>query len=283
MSKTIYKMADVHNCRAMRVGMLVPAVLLVASVVAGCLSYAKAKIAIARELNEAVLALANENGEKWIRQDTVAALRTLNETTRQPLVFSGSDMAFRNATLKQAAYYTLALVDNNTAVSPRIQDDKIASDSILLMAGEKGASHAIRLQGFADCSVASVWAVSDQRFPALLFLLSVMSMVSMVIWIRKRGFSAELTPLTIPEGKMISPILDNIHLTPMQRRLMEMFAASPDMRVDKSRLCQELWGNKSNAEESLYTLVRRTKTAVAEAGYEIVCHRGDSYELRLTN
>ena len=54
------------------------------------------------------------------------------------------------------------------------------------------------------------------------------------------------------------------------------------MRVDKATLCSTLWGNKSNAEESLYTLVRRTKTALAAANIEIICNRGDSYELRIS-
>ena len=55
------------------------------------------------------------------------------------------------------------------------------------------------------------------------------------------------------------------------------------MKVDKRVLCETLWGNKSNAEESLYTLVRRTKNALAEVKMEIVCNRGDSYELRINS
>ena len=55
------------------------------------------------------------------------------------------------------------------------------------------------------------------------------------------------------------------------------------MRVNKTTLCLALWGNKSNAEESLYTLVRRIKTALAEANIEIICNRGESYELRINS
>ena len=60
-----------------------------------------------------------------------------------------------------------------------------------------------------------------------------------------------------------------------------MLLEAPGMRVDKRTLCEILWGNKSNAEESLYTLVRRTKTALAKTDIEIVCNRGDSYELHI--
>ncbi len=76
--------------------------------------------------------------------------------------------------------------------------------------------------------------------------------------------------------------LDGIKLTPMQRQFAQMLLDAPDMKVDKRTLCQTLWDNKSNAEESLYTLVRRTKTALAKANMEIICNRGDSYELRIT-
>lgn len=67
----------------------------------------------------------------------------------------------------------------------------------------------------------------------------------------------------------------------MQRQLTRMLLEAPGMKVDKRSLCESLWGNKSNAEESLYTLVKRTKDALAEANMEIVCNRGDSYELRV--
>lgn len=78
-----------------------------------------------------------------------------------------------------------------------------------------------------------------------------------------------------------SPSLAGIKLTPMQRRFAQMLLDAPDRKVDKRILCEALWDNKSNAEESLYTLVRRTKNALAEANMEIVCNRGDSYELRV--
>lgn len=69
----------------------------------------------------------------------------------------------------------------------------------------------------------------------------------------------------------------------MQRQLTQMLLDAPDMRVDKRTLCETLWGNKSNAEESLYTLVRRTKATLADVNIGIICNRGDSYELRIND
>lgn len=80
----------------------------------------------------------------------------------------------------------------------------------------------------------------------------------------------------------VMPTLDGIKLTPMQRQFAQMLLDAPDMKVDKRTLCEALWDNKSNAKESLYTLVRRTKTALAKVNMEIICNRGDSYELHIT-
>ena len=136
---------------------------------------------------------------------------------------------------------------------------------------------AIQVQGFADCSMASIFYTSDQTLPGILFSLSILSMASMLIWKRQETETPEAEFIAIPT----SPSLDGIKLTPMQRQLARMLLEAPGMKVDKRSLCESLWGNKSNAEESLYTLVKRAKKALAQANMEIVCNRGDSYELRI--
>ena len=107
--------------------------------------------------------------------------------------------------------------------------------------------------------MASVLIASDQTFPGILFFISILSMVWMFILKRK---ATEIYETALDASHASTP-LDGIRLTPMQRRLAQMLLEAPDMRVDKKTLCETLWGNKSNAEESLYTLVRRTKAALA--------------------
>lgn len=63
--KSIY-----NSAKMLRYCLLVPLALLVASVVAGWRSYANAREDIADDLNEAMIALANENRNLWTRQDT---------------------------------------------------------------------------------------------------------------------------------------------------------------------------------------------------------------------
>ena len=263
---------------ALRYGMFIPLALMIASVITCCLSYSNAKQDIADDLNDAMFALANENSELWTRPDTIAAIRHMYETTHKPLIYQASDVNFRNPSLKDEAYFTLALVGTKSA-SRGIGGNKIASDSIMLMPEHAAEGLAIQVQGFADCSVASIFSASDQTLPGILFSLSIFSMASMFIWKRKETKTPEAEFIAISA----SPSLDGIKLTPMQRQLTRMLIYAPGMRVDKRTLCETLWGDKSNAEESLYTLVKRTKNALVQANMEIVCNRGDSYELRINS
>lgn len=266
------------NGSAIHYGMFIPLALMLASMISCCFSYSKAKQNITNDLNDAMFALANENSELWTRPDTVAAIRQMYETTHKPLIYQASDVNFRNASLKDEAYFTLALVDKKN-VTPKIRGNKIASDSIMLVPARASDELAIQVQGFANCSMASIFIASDQTLPGILLSLSILSMMSMFVWKRREAEKSDTGLIVLPP----SPSLDGIKLTPMQRQLAQMLLGAPDMRVDKRTLCHTLWGNKSNAEESLYTLVRRTKTALASAGMEIVCNRGDSYELRVND
>ncbi|MBP3298896.1 MAG: hypothetical protein J6L73_04400 [Muribaculaceae bacterium] len=262
----------------LRYGMFIPLTLMIASVISCCFSYSNAKQNIANDLNDAMFALANENSELWTRPDTVAAIRQMYKTTHKPLIYQASDVNFKNTSLKDEAYFTLALVDKNHT-SPKIRGNKIASDSIMLIPSSASDGLAIQVQGFADCSMATIFVASDQTLPGILFALSLLSMASMFICKRKESKKSDTGLIALT----VSPSLEGIKLTPMQRQFAQMLLEAPDMKVDKRILCETFWGNKSNAEESLYTLVRRTKAALAKAGMEIVCNRGDSYELRVND
>ena len=267
-----------NNGRALRYGMFIPMAFMIASIVSCCFSYSDAKQNITDDLNDAMFALANENSELWTRPDTIAAIRQMYEATHKPLIYEASDVNFRNTFLKDEAYFTLSLVDKKNVASA-IRGNKIASDSIMLVPDEATDGLAIKVQGFADCSIASVFSASDQTLPGILFSLSILSLTGMFVWRKRTPVMSQVGVIAVPA----TPTLDGIKLTPMQRQFAQMLLDAPDMKVDKRTLCQTLWDNKSNAEESLYTLVRRTKTALSKANLEIVCNRGDSYELRITN
>lgn len=263
--------------KALRWGFLIPLALVIASVATSCFSYSKAKQDIVDDLNQALWTLVDENSDVWTRQDTIRALRQLYEVTHKPLMCQATELNFRNGSLKDLAYFTVALADKKVS-APKFDSDKIASDSIMLVPKETSNASAIQVQGFVDCSMASVFAISDQTLPGALLMLSISCIASMIVWSRRAGQQLPLKP-TSPT--LTAQTLDGIKLTPMQRQLTQLFIDAPDNRVKKAALCTALWGNKSNAEESLYTLIRRTKAVLVEANIEITCNRGDSYELHI--
>ncbi len=259
--------------------LLIPLALMVSSVISGCFAYSKAKQDITDDLNEVIVALVKEKSGLWTRQDTITALQHMYKATHKPMIYEASDLHFRNDALKNMAYYSLVLVDKKKSTS-KIQGNKIASDSIMLVPERSVDGLAIEIQGFAECSIASIFAVSDQTVPGILFSLSILSMTSLYVWRRKENTQLE-PELALPVPAV--PNIDSIKLTPMQRQFTQMLIDAPDRKVDKATLCTALWGNKCNAEESLYTLVRRTKTALSDTNIEIICNRGDSYQLHINN
>ncbi|MCM1032900.1 MAG: hypothetical protein NC405_04005 [Odoribacter sp.] len=265
------------NNNSLRYGMIIPLVLMIASLVSSCLSYSDAKQSISEDLNDAMIALADKNRELWTRKDTISALRQMHEMTHKPLIYQASDVNFRNSALKDDAYFTITLVDKNNG-TPKLHGDKIASDSIMIVPENAVDGFVIQLQGFADYSIASVFSTSDQTLPGVLFSLSILSMASIRIFRRKEYERSDSGPVLQP---LNSSVIDGIKLTPMQRQFTRLLLDAPACKVDKATLCAAMWGDKINADESLYTLVRRTKTALADTDIEIICNRGDSYELRI--
>lgn len=175
--------------RSLHYGMLIPMAMLIASVATCCLSYSKAKQNIAEDLNQAIIALASENSRLWTRPDTVAAIRQMYAATHKPMIYQASDLDFRNPILKTKAYYSLALVDMKN-VTPKARGSQITSDSIILVPEQASDGFAVEVQGFADCSMASVFAVSDQTLPAMLFAVALLSMYTLYIGCEKFPYRA---------------------------------------------------------------------------------------------
>lgn len=275
-------MKDIYNSldgkwRSLRCAILIPLSMMVAAVVWSCCSYSSAKRGITDELNEAMVAYANKNSELWTHQDTIAAMRRMHQTTHGPLIYQASDIKFSSAVLRDNAFLTIALVDKKNAAS-RNPGHKFVSDSIILVPENTVDGIAVHLQGFADCSMAALFSASDQTFPGILFLVSIISMTAMLLM---RRSNSELSKSGEVLPGAVTPSVEGLKLTSMQRQLLQMLIDAPGYKVDKPTLCKALWGNKSNAEESLYTLVRRTKAALADTPIEIVCNRGQSYGLRV--
>ncbi|UKI46476.1 MAG: helix-turn-helix domain-containing protein [Phocaeicola vulgatus] len=55
---------------------------------------------------------------------------------------------------------------------------------------------------------------------------------------------------------------EEIRLTPMQHALLEMFFTSDSHTLSKQEICDRLWPKKPDANDTLYTLIRRIKPII---------------------
>ncbi len=131
-----------------------------------------------------------------------------------------------------------------------------------------------------------LWKLSDQRASGWLSVLSgLWLMLSCWLWNRERHRNAGLIVI----GQMSYDAVcgkfavgqSDIRFTPMQRQLMELFFRTPDHELTQREICDHLWPKKPDATATLYTLIRRLKPLVDDAGLKITCNRGDSYQLTI--
>ena len=63
---------------------------------------------------------------------------------------------------------------------------------------------------------------------------------------------------------------------------MEMFFRSESHLLTKADICDALWPKKDDANDTLYTLIRRLKPIIEEhSDLKIESDRGRSYELKI--
>ena len=149
-----------------------------------------------------------------------------------------------------------------------------------------------QFKAYAKCSEATVFSLSDQRPATLLWALT--GCWAMFLCYRRR-----LTPsseihcpqkgesfggLTFSETDSRFYAADGnlVQLTPMQHQLMEMFFRSPNHTLTKTEICDALWPKKPDANDTLYTLVRRLKPVVERySKLKIESDRSKAYRLTI--
>ena len=139
----------------------------------------------------------------------------------------------------------------------------------------------------ARCSVATVFAMSDQRFASALWVVTIAW--AAFCFYRRRRIIPLVTGVTnygglcfsASENRFIDTSGNPVKLTPMQHQLMEMFFQSPSHSLTKMEICDTLWPKKPDASETLYTLIRRLKPVIeAHSDLKIESDRGKAYELK---
>ena len=149
-----------------------------------------------------------------------------------------------------------------------------------------------QFRAYAHCSEATIFSLSDQRPAAILWMLT--GFWAMFILYRNRQRRAvEHLLLSVPsglsygglvyseeEGRFYAADGDAVSLTPMQYQLMEMFFHSPTHTLTKTEICNALWPKKPDANDTLYTLIRRLKPVVEQhSNLKIESDRSKAYRL----
>lgn len=169
-------------------------------------------------------------------------------------------------------------------------------------------------QAYAHCSEAIIFSLSDQRPAVILWLLT--GLWAIFVWYRRQHegirqshipallFASDVSPTAmILNGTNLSDATPDansfgglsylesechfygadgklVRLTPMQHQLMEMFFQSPTHSLTKTEICDALWPKKTDANETLYTLISRLKPVVEHhSDLKIESDRSKAYRL----
>ena len=86
------------------------------------------------------------------------------------------------------------------------------------------------------------------------------------------------------EERFVTSTGEAVRLTPMQQELMKMFFRSPSHRLKKTEICDTLWPRKPDANDTLYTLIKRLRPIIeGHTSLKIESDRGYSYQLKDRN
>ena len=129
-------------------------------------------------------------------------------------------------------------------------------------------------------STATILSLSDQRPAMVLWSMTLLWGLFCVYRHRRNMAMGLYGGLSLQEGRFIDVKGHVMKLTPMQQQLMEMLWQSPSHQLSKTEICNALWPKKENANETLYTLIRRLKPIVEQhSDLKIIVDRGKSYGL----
>lgn len=184
--------------------------------------------------------------------------------------------------LKETSYLSLC-TDEPSRIS-------FCSDTISF----KTEDERLYIRAYPNCSRATIFSVSEQTLPEILFLISLLWGMFSTVYLRKKDNTSPYTAFnnqvaifgnlfySASSNQFYDEKKEVIYFTPMQLSLMKMLMASENKRLSVDEICHSLWPGKTNAKESLYTLVRRLKPIVERnSNVRIVAEKGGYYVLSI--
>ena len=273
------------NSRILSIGVFMT--LMLSALLAGHHGYCGAKEAITADLNQALMRTLEEERDNIVTRDSIRAYRQLRLASDGPVWLAIADRRLcrnlKNSKLKDKTFLSFDVVD---AACPdaKAKNDFIASDTLIVNHKATGATLAIK--SYARLSCAAIFRMSDQRWSSLLAFSALLWLIGFKFLIRRKQTEAGELQIygglsySAKDGCFYDAHRIPLHLTPMQHQLMRMLWEAPSHSVPKEELCAALWPKKADANDTLYTLVRRLKPILEScSGLQIVAHRGRSYSL----
>ena len=144
-----------------------------------------------------------------------------------------------------------------------------------------------KLVAEANCSFATTFMMSDQKASGSILLVGMLWLFGSLWYVRRNR--SELIVQGLAYGgivynndKFMTQSGEQIHLTPMQHSLLEMFITAETHTLSKQEICNRLWPKKPDANDTLYTLIRRIKPILeTHSTLKIESDRGKSYSLKI--
>lgn len=204
------------------------------------------------------------NAEKLIAKDASNALEQALKNMSSDVVTADTIQCYRS-------HLTIAELKDTAGISIRTvrRENRLETE----------------LVAEANCGFMTVFRLSDQKASGSLFFVGILWLLG-TFWYMKRN-----RPELLAQGLAYGGIVFNgerfatisgrqIHLTPMQHTLLEMFMTSETHSLSKHDICDRLWPKKPDASDTLYTLIRRIKPIIeANSNLKIESDRGRSYTL----
>lgn len=143
-----------------------------------------------------------------------------------------------------------------------------------------------KLVAEANCSFATTFMLSDQKASGSLLMVGMFWLLGSLWYVRRNRPALIVQGLSyggivLNNDKFMTLSGEQIHLTPMQHSLLEMFMTADTHTLSKQEICDRLWPKKPDANDTLYTLIRRIKPIIeTNSDLKIESERGKSYSLK---
>lgn len=206
---------------------------------------------------------------------SVTSFSSYSSTSR--LVSEDMDRAF--ALTMQEQQSDVISQDTIQVFNSHLQMEALRGKAVLAVATRQDG-----LRCEPKCSVATIFSMSDQRPASVLWTITILWGFYCFWRFRREVSLVTFGGLAYSEkdGRFYNTKGHQIKLTPMQHSLMEMFFRSDSHLLTKTEICDALWPKKDDANDTLYTLIRRLKPIIEEhSDLMIESDRGRAYELKI--